>query len=60
MSPTARHAKSKARLTAYEKLLAEDQAKRLDTVEIHIPRGRGSVTSSSGPSTCRKGSATVS
>ena len=31
MSPTARHAKSKARLTAYEKLLAEDQAKRLDT-----------------------------
>ena len=39
MSPTARHAKSKARLTAYEKLLAEDQAKRLDTVEIHIPAG---------------------
>jgi ATPase subunit of ABC transporter with duplicated ATPase domains len=37
MSPTARHAKSKARLTAYEKLLAEDQATRLDTVEIHIP-----------------------
>ena len=39
MSPTARHAKSKARLAAYEKLLAEDQAKRLDTVEIHIPAG---------------------
>ena len=39
LSPTARHAKSKARLTAYEKLLAEDQAKRLDTVEIHIPAG---------------------
>ena len=39
MSPTARHAKSKARLTAYEKLLAEDQATRLDTVEIHIPAG---------------------
>ncbi len=39
MSPTARHAKSKARLTAYEKLLAEDQAKRIDTVEIHIPAG---------------------
>ena len=39
MSPTARHAKSKARLTAYEKLLAEDQAKRWDTVEIHIPAG---------------------
>src|SRR6188508_433210 len=39
MSPTARHAKSKARLTAYEKLLAEDQAARLDIVEIHIPAG---------------------
>ena len=39
MSPTARHAKSKARLAAYEKLFAEDQAKRLDTVEIHIPAG---------------------
>jgi energy-dependent translational throttle protein EttA len=39
MSPRARHAKSKARLTAYEKLLAEDQSKRLDTVEIHIPAG---------------------
>src|SRR5262245_38067902 len=39
MSPTARHAKSKARLAAYEKLLAEDQATRLDAVEIHIPAG---------------------
>jgi ATP-binding cassette ChvD family protein len=39
MSPTARHAKSKARLTAYEKLLAEDRDVRLDTVEIHIPAG---------------------
>jgi sulfate-transporting ATPase len=39
MSPTARHAKSKARLAAYEKLLAEDQATRLDTVEIQIPAG---------------------
>jgi ATP-binding cassette ChvD family protein len=39
MSPTARHAKSKARLAAYERLLAEDQATRLDTVEIHIPAG---------------------
>jgi energy-dependent translational throttle protein EttA len=39
MSPRARHAKSKARLTAYEKLLAEEQSKRLDTVEIHIPAG---------------------
>jgi sulfate-transporting ATPase len=39
MSPRARHAKSKARLTSYEKLLAEEQAKRLDSVEIHIPAG---------------------
>ena len=39
MSPTARHAKSKARLTAYEKLLTEEQSLRLDTVEIHIPAG---------------------
>ncbi len=39
MSPTARHAKSKARLSAYEKLLADDRDVRLDTVEIHIPAG---------------------
>jgi sulfate-transporting ATPase len=39
LSPRARHAKSKARLGAYEKLLAEEQAARLDRVEIHIPPG---------------------
>jgi len=39
LSPRARHAKSKARLGAYEKLLAEEQTKRLDSVEIHIPSG---------------------
>jgi energy-dependent translational throttle protein EttA len=39
MSPRARHAKSKARLAAYEKLLAEDADFKLDTVEIHIPAG---------------------
>ncbi len=39
MSPTARHAKSKARLANYERLLAEEQSVRLDTVEIHIPAG---------------------
>ena len=38
-SPKARHAKAKARLTAYEKLLAEEQNVRLDRVEIHIPAG---------------------
>ena len=39
MSPRARHAKSKARLGAYEKLLAEEQRVKLDRVEIHIPPG---------------------
>jgi ATP-binding cassette ChvD family protein len=39
MSPRARHAKSKARLGSYEKLLAEEQAVKLDRVEIHIPPG---------------------
>jgi ATP-binding cassette ChvD family protein len=39
MSPTARHAKSKARLASYERLLAEEQNVRLDTIEIHIPAG---------------------
>jgi sulfate-transporting ATPase len=39
MSPRARHAKSKARLGAYEKLFADEQSVRLDKVEIHIPPG---------------------
>jgi sulfate-transporting ATPase len=39
MSPRARHAKSKARLGAYEKLLADEQSVKLDRVEIHIPSG---------------------
>ncbi len=38
-SPKARHAKSKARLGAYERLLAEDRDVKLDKVEIHIPAG---------------------
>jgi ATP-binding cassette ChvD family protein len=38
-SPRARHAKAKARLGAYEKLLAEEQNVKLDKVEIHIPPG---------------------
>ena len=38
-SPKARHAKAKARLTQYEKLLADDQNVKLDKVEIHIPAG---------------------
>ena len=39
MSPRARHAKSKARLSQYEKLLSEEDNVRLDRVEIHIPPG---------------------
>jgi len=38
-SPRARQAKSKARLAAYEQLLAEEQQKREDSVEISIPPG---------------------
>ncbi len=38
-SPRARQAKSKARLAAYEDLLAEEQQKREDTIEISIPPG---------------------
>jgi energy-dependent translational throttle protein EttA len=39
MAPKARHAKSKARLGAYERLLAEEDDVKLDRVEIHIPPG---------------------
>jgi ATP-binding cassette ChvD family protein len=39
MSPRARQAKGKARLNAYEQLLNEDAAQKLDTVEIYIPPG---------------------
>jgi energy-dependent translational throttle protein EttA len=39
LSPKARQAKSKARLTAYERLLAQDRDVKLDRVEIHIPAG---------------------
>jgi energy-dependent translational throttle protein EttA len=39
MSPRARQAKGKARLNAYEELLNQDQAQKIDTVEIFIPPG---------------------
>jgi len=39
MSPKARHAKSKARLSAYEKLLNEDVKQKEDRLEIFIPNG---------------------
>ncbi len=39
MSPKARHAKSKARLSAYEKLLNEDVKQKEEKLEIFIPNG---------------------
>jgi ATP-binding cassette ChvD family protein len=39
MSPRARQAKGKARLNAYEQLLAEDTAQTPESVEIYIPPG---------------------
>lgn len=38
-SPRARQAKSKARLQAYEKLVAEEQESRDQTIELQIPPG---------------------
>ena len=45
MSPRARHAKSKARLGAYEQLLAEEQNVKLDRSRSTSRRARGSATS---------------
>jgi len=39
MAPKARHAKSKARLSAYDRLLNEDQKQKEDKLEIYIPNG---------------------
>lgn len=39
MAPRARHAKSKARLSAYEKLLNEDSKEKVEKLEIFIPNG---------------------
>jgi sulfate-transporting ATPase len=39
MSPRARQAKSKARINAYEQLLAEDRPEKVDQMEIYIPSG---------------------
>ena len=38
-APKARQAKSKARINAYEKLLADDQQKQVDVTRISIPAG---------------------
>lgn len=39
MSPRARHAKGKARISAYEELLARDEREDVRTAEILIPKG---------------------
>jgi sulfate-transporting ATPase len=39
MSPKARQAKGKARVTAYEKLLSQEYEKRRENLEIYIPPG---------------------
>ena len=39
MTPKARHAKGKARLSSYDRLLNEDQKEREEKLEIFIPNG---------------------
>lgn len=39
LNPKGRHAKSKARIAAYEKMLAEENDKRSEELEIYIPPG---------------------
>ena len=39
MAPSARHAKSKARLAAYDKMLNEDTKQKEEKLEIFIPNG---------------------
>ena len=39
MAPKARHAKAKARLNAYDKLMSEDSKQKEEKLEIYIPNG---------------------
>ncbi|UCF92418.1 MAG: energy-dependent translational throttle protein EttA [Desulfobacterales bacterium] len=39
MSPRGRHAKSQARISAYEKLLSQETARRAKELELYIPPG---------------------
>jgi len=39
MAPKARHAKSKARVTNYQKLLTEDKNEKVEQLELFIPNG---------------------
>ena len=39
MAPKARHAKGKARLNSYDKMLNEEQKQKVEKLEIYIPNG---------------------
>jgi ATP-binding cassette ChvD family protein len=39
LNPKGRHAKSKARISAYEKMVAEQDDKRNEEIEIYVPAG---------------------
>ena len=39
MAPKGRHAKSKARLSGYDKLMSQDQKQKEEKLEIYIPNG---------------------
>lgn len=39
MAPKARHAKAKARLTAYDRMMSEDVKQKEERLEIYIPNG---------------------
>jgi sulfate-transporting ATPase len=39
LNPKGRHAKSKARISAYERMLSEENEKRREEIEIYIPPG---------------------
>jgi ATP-binding cassette ChvD family protein len=39
LNPKGRHAKSKARITSYEKMVAEESERRQEEIEIYIPPG---------------------
>jgi ATP-binding cassette ChvD family protein len=39
MSPKARHAKGKARINAYEKLLSEESKEKIQELELYVPPG---------------------
>jgi sulfate-transporting ATPase len=58
MNASARRNKPKARLNAYEALLAQDRNVKLDQVQIHIPAGPRLGGWSSRPTTCARPTAT--